>query len=583
MSDHDSTEVDAGQHQAPSEAAIIAAAESGKLLATIFDGRWLYGDQRNVLAQQLVALHNADQIDLLALPLDQLAGLDTQLYFAGHSLFYEMIPQLVGEVGPMMRLVNALVARAGNDMASNLPNAAYQAWAQAEPFRALAGLELEATGDPAAAKLLRCNLVAGGFVDRAIALIAQEDQERRLPAIFALGQMPLNKAQASAAHTAMVRALHAYPDDLMAANTLAAAIAIAARQDRLDAPELLALAKTALALAGPQVHYAIGHILLNHRERLPASLVADILGTLGSIDLSQNSAFSLLDGALAGLLDGAHAPLAIDALARLFSQPGGEAMIALLKGTGYKLGHLPPQTLSKVIVQWLLAPRHRLREALNTILTAADQKGAIAFSLADVDLPPREQYLLCRRACGYFFLKPQLAASVLLGVLREGHPEVRAAVADLLYDPLAINYGGLERDYLDAIGPEDPAHAIVGQVLARLETFRKGLGEIAFLKELQPSGPRRQMEHERHARVMREAYKAAEKESPILSLVSRSTLLHGRGSLSYFRGPNEKVDHSSVMELKTHSYAWELPRVEVLDPVGLAMQLRALKFGEPVQ
>lgn len=567
---------DLAAREGPTDDELIELSKEGALLNTIFGHR---ADGSEAFLDQLAALHDAGRIDILDLPLDRLALLDNRDFFNGHARFCQIIPRLSGEPLAMMRLVNALVERAGEDLSSNWPNSAYLEWAKGDPERARIGVELERGGDPDARKLLRCNLEAGSFVDLAIEMTTLADQERRLPAVFALSRMPLSAEQALEALVALQAVVEAFSDDVTAANVLHAALEIGKRHGLLEQPAASVLILAALNNAGPQTHYAVASNLFDGARDLPAPVVGSMLEVACGVDRTHTRTISLLDTALSRMVEGPHSDLAEATIERLITAGGQGIPASNLASCGRSLLKYSPERLSRLVAHWLLSEHHVLREALETFFSMVDRKEAMAFTLAGLELSPRDQLLLCRRACGYFFIRPELAASILVGVLREGAPEIRPHVQELLFDPLAANYGGMAQDYLAAIPKDDPGFTAVASVLKRLKARNTALGKAGFLKELAPSASKRQLEAQRSASTMREAFKKAERKSVLLDLVSRETLLHGRASLSYFRGPGEQADRSMVTELHGMSYSFELPREDVLDPVGLSLKILGLRHG----
>jgi hypothetical protein len=564
----------------PTDAELVALDTSGELLCAIFGGFRLAGDDRDQLKDRLANLHNSGAIDLLAMPLEQLAGIGTQDYFSGHALLYQIIPELAGDVAAMMRLVNAMVERAGNDGAANMPNGAYRTWAASQQGRAHEGLALEAAGNPDAVKLLRFSLEAGPFVDSAIAMVEDTATLRRLSAGFALGHMNLDASQASAAISAMGRALAAYPADDLKATVLHSAIAIGERHHKLAAPEILDLVAAALIDAGPAVHYNAAQALFPNGKTFPAVLVEMLLAALQGTDRGHKGTIDTLDTALQFLLDG-HADLAIDFVEAFVTAPGREVSLTVFDGFGSYLLQLPGDKFATVFVRWMLSGKVELATGLSKILRRANRDKPLDLPAGALPGSEIEQVMLCRRACAYLFLQPVLAASVLTSVLRTANPAVSKYVVELLFDPLVINYGGSVRDYLDTIAKTDVVYKPVRGVIRRVEAFIRDLRKVGTVNELHPSEHHRQIELQRHADSMRRVFKEAEKESVLLSLVSRSTILHGRAALSYFNDLHDDGDRSMTTEMHSHGYSFELPRMEVIDPVGLSMQLFMLRTGKP--
>jgi hypothetical protein len=62
----------------------------------------------------------------------------------------------------------------------------------------------------------------------------------------------------------------------------------------------------------------------------------------------------------------------------------------------------------------------------------------------------------------------------------------------------------------------------------------------------------------------------------LLNLVTRSVILHGNGALTFVTPPNAER-RALEMDLHSHGVSFEMPRLEVVDPVGLDYMLRVLR------
>ena len=75
-------------------------------------------------------------------------------------------------------------------------------------------------------------------------------------------------------------------------------------------------------------------------------------------------------------------------------------------------------------------------------------------------------------------------------------------------------------------------------------------------------------------------WREVEKKSVLLSLVSKSVILHGSVSVHSVRGPDgEKRRH--VIPMQSHSYSMDIPRQTVVNPFDLDYILRAFR-AEPM-
>ena len=190
------------------------------------------------------------------------------------------------------------------------------------------------------------------------------------------------------------------------------------------------------------------------------------------------------------------------------------------------------------------------------------------------------QIFISRKAIGYLFIKPVVCCSIIVPMLRRGNPQVVESLTELLFDPILLNYGGDANNYLKSIPSTDASYPAIQAALAKNEAFHKGLDSIGTIKELHPSDYQRDVVHQRAHDEMREVHKLAEGKSVLLNLVHRSTILYGRRWLTYVADPGGQL-RAIETELKTISTSFELPRHQILDPVGLDYMLRIFRAEKP--
>jgi hypothetical protein len=146
-----------------------------------------------------------------------------------------------------------------------------------------------------------------------------------------------------------------------------------------------------------------------------------------------------------------------------------------------------------------------------------------------------------------------------------------------LFDPILLSYGGEAKEYLKGITATDAAHGPIQNALAKDKDFYAGLDATGTIKELHPSDYQRDVVHQRARDEMQAAHKKAESQSFLLSSVRRSTILYGKRSLTYVADLDGS--HRAVsMDLKPFEASYELPRREILDPLGLDHMLRLYRL-----
>jgi hypothetical protein len=122
----------------------------------------------------------------------------------------------------------------------------------------------------------------------------------------------------------------------------------------------------------------------------------------------------------------------------------------------------------------------------------------------------------------------------------------------------------------------DPAFSRIRDVLRQTDQYINELKSVGSIKELHPSERQRRVQHIRSVDEMRKIHQSAMKQSVFANLVKRSVILYGRRSITYVAGPG---GHRRAVEreLKPHSVSFEMPRMQVIDPVGLDFVLRVFR------
>jgi hypothetical protein len=100
----------------------------------------------------------------------------------------------------------------------------------------------------------------------------------------------------------------------------------------------------------------------------------------------------------------------------------------------------------------------------------------------------------------------------------------------------------------------------------------------ATIKVLLPSSYQRGAVRQKHYVTGREIRKQAERQSVFFGLVQHSALLYGRKAIAYVRGADEPP---VSMEMKTMSAGFEMPRLQIIDPVGLHWLLQVFRVSKP--
>jgi hypothetical protein len=235
------------------------------------------------------------------------------------------------------------------------------------------------------------------------------------------------------------------------------------------------------------------------------------------------------------------------------------------------------QKLFDVVASWLISENYHLcvnAERMFGIETEDPFRDCIASSVLDA----KQQVFLCQKAVGFFFLKPILCCSIILAVLRCKNQEIASVIGEILFDNILLNYGGEALEYLRGISSKDAAYEVIQTVIEKDISYKAALDAVGTIKELYPSDYHRNVVRQHTRDEMQTAMRRAEDNSIIRKFVRRYTVLYGKSTVTHVMG-GDGGRRAVSMDMKSLSVSFELPRLEILDPVGLNCVLRMLRVG----
>ncbi len=564
---------------APTSEELVELFKRGELASQMAHRFGLSGrSDTSVIEERCIALHNASTIDLLALVEDNaLQKLDgTDFFFASH-FFCLLLPELQAEPGRMMACVDALVTRGGEDGAANEPNGAFQKWCANVPQRASEVIAAAHQGDVLSTHHLSFALTAISDLAEARRIAAGYEDVRRQAAIAALGRIEHTNSESRSETFSVFKALlEVGIGDPVRASVLHATMEILARCPDNAPADANALISRLVMNPGKFTIHQCARALWACRKALTPDIVACLLGALDNLESANKGTVDELDMGLQVLMEHGHAEAALSFVTRLLSRTDDDLELEALDSFTRTLLAGSSDVLSRVVVRWLKLGAPRLCGGIAKAIQGPGLDGVpLSFKAEDLAISPTEQLFICRKAVGWFFFKPTTASSVLVSVLRVCDMDTSLEVRKLLVDPLLQNYGGV-RKYLGTLAPEDAASKAVSWALAQNGSYLEAQRSIPPIVELQPSEHHRRIERLRISDQMRDAHKQAESRSVFLSLVSRSVLLYGNRSLTFV---DDGQDNLRPMEIDLHSHgvSYEIPRMEIIDPVGLEYVLRVFR------
>lgn len=567
---------------------IIGHAAGGTLHRLILDKYERGRDSDDAAFVNLaVDLHNDNAIDLFALltptVLDEAKGFH---FFTLQQFFCTAIPRLEADLKQLMRGISALVKAAGEDLMAYAPNTAYRDWCSGDAGHPAAALVLIDAGDVDAKDYLSLTLEAGAKLDlrtymaRAIAYVC-DVPELRMGALTALARIDCSSALdlAIEALDLLTELVGTETDDVIRTHIVAATIGLHSRAPKKLHRKALALLAMSVELRGDHVLHRCAVILSSEREHLSDEMVELLLSVLEDVNATNLGTINSLDVGLSHLVKAGKGARVSDFLEVVFQAHPNVLGFKQFDSVGHTLTSTNRALAEDMTVRWLMSGNQALAEQISSLLGGTTREPAIF----EVDIKPyalshNEALFLARKAVGWFFFHPITAASLIICILRSVNGETAETIGDLLFEPLLLNYSGELRDHLAARvkGPRHTGKPHIRAALAKLDAYLDDLRSVGFLAELKPSERERLIEHKQQSERMRQINKQAEEMSVLLSMVSKSIILHGNGSVGYRRGADGQL-HRHAMKMGGFSTSWEAPRLTAIDPFGIDMQLRQFR------
>lgn len=572
-------------------AEIVAYARAGTLLDAIFNqyGR-RYFDKNDPTIVILAEQHNQGAIDLLAIVTpDAIEPYKGGAFFNGQHVYNALIPRLEAPAAEILSVVQTLIEAAGRDMAAGFPVEEFANWCGLDPKRPAELLALVDVDFPNADRFLTIaikngvNVERGYFLDRAYGFLTARTDTQKQAAINALGQVPLFDDADWARWLAAFAALVAATESDFTRSVMLTAIA----RRLADAPEVYRVALADLGIAIVQdvddhVLDAAARITAFDMDQLPDRLLEALLAALRQVEAANLGTIEMLDMAFRKLLEKGEQERARRLLDHLLRRPEDPIDAETFDSFWNKLAELGGEVMDDWIVAWLLDGDYTLCSALDDNLFAAgSDERPLAIDFTRYTLGDLDHGYLARKAIGAFFLKARVMASILVSLLRTAPAERADEIVDLLVDPILLNYSGVGEDYLKEIAADqaDPGQAHVARALDRLAAYLEGLKAMGKVPELHPSERERTIEWQRHADSMAEAHRLARRKSIFASIMSESVLLYGTRSVSWVPDP-AAAPRRIETPLATISHSFEVPRVDIVDPMGLQLMLMSFRSEE---
>lgn len=525
------------------------------------------GKQRDLMADILIELHNAGEIDIF----DQNQWVIFEKegdvsFFQFQRFFHKILPELSAHHQSVMYALNKLVQLGGS-------NDAFIEWCRKDEKRALSILDDARHGNQLALEHLTCALVSGNYFDEAKAFLESDCPEARISGVASMRWMSLSVSQETEANAVIISALEECDEPDLTANLYAAAFAIAEKSDQADVSTLKTVAELSARYLSPNLQCQATRSLYGNAKILDQDCIDAIMKLLREIDSEHTKIIDTLDFALPELLDAGFLDTVLHLLENLACTSSGKISVKHFEDFFRKISE-DDKTLARIAVRWFGSGDLNVCAGFANLLS---EDARLNIEEKDLLVEHEDLVFMCRKVVGHLFMKPLVAASFLLSVIKHSNEDGKNAAAELLFEPLLISYGGKLKEYLEAFcaDSEGPATDVVQKMLDRKATYLKDLEGIETLVELHPDEEQRQAARAYWDEVMRKSTKEAEQNS-ILQHIPQIRLLYGRSLMTFVEDPDGSTRKIEA-PMGEMSFEIEHPSLDVIDPVGLQFLLFSFK------
>ena len=530
--------------------------------------------QDELARETVVELHNNGEIDVL--DTNQWATFETEgnlSFFQFQHFFNEMLPKLSASHQSVMFVVKKLVQLGGKDMAANEPNVAFVEWCRQDEKRALSILEDARQGNQLALDHLIFALDSGNFFEEAKDFLKSSHPEARISGAASLGRMSLSVSQETEANAVIISALEQCDAPDFVVNLYAAAFAVAEKSDEVDLLTLKSVAELSAKHLSPNLQLQVARSLFRNAKILDQDCLDAIMKLLRKIDPEHMKILETLDFALPALVEAGFLDTVLDLLENLVGTSSGKISIEQFESFFRKISE-DGETLASVAGLWFGAGDLNICAGFASLLS----EGA-RLNLVEKDLPKEYEDLvfMCRKVVGHLFMKPLVAASFLLSVIKYSSEDGQDIAESLLFHPLLLSYEGKLKKYLEEFcaKSKEPTASIVQKVLDRKTAYRRDLEGIETLVELHPNEQQRQKARAFRNEQISESAKNAERNT-ILQDIPKSYLLYGRSLVTFVEDPDGSTRKLEA-PMGEFTFEFEYPLLNVIDPVDLQFLLYSLR------
>lgn len=527
----------------------------------------------------------ADHVDVvLAAARRMRAGMDV---FDQLHVLQAALPHLdILDVSSILDLCEAKHEKTKNDIAGGFFHFALEQWLAQHPDTAKALHELAVLSPMASHQSLVCNaIVALSKTDFAEAVeMAMEDSKSERPEAAVTGVWTLGRLLVDSTDKSLTEKLEAGIAGYLGATELSVRQqAVRAACGAMQKSRVFDQNVMAMAQAGDQhALCGVADALFHHWKVIRQQVDLNVwLAVLALLDVEYCGGTTAADGVFFDLLEAAgYEDVVLDTLQAWVARRPPDwrdttfantfpRTISALRGI--------PALWSRFLTTWILSESKAHPAAIVGLASdVSDEGGTIRFDTAVIDeLDAEGLVFLARRTLG-FFIDANVLLSLTYSLLGSKdastriYPLVRALiVSEIGYDYPETTVKSLEHRITETEGEEKN---FLENTLADLKAMIVAERGLPRLKALRPPAQLSRYYARARAEQMRGMLREASKASILYMIANKITIKAGNGTFSHNAGA-----YGDVTTMGAISHSIELPRREVLDPIGNEIRMRRFR------
>jgi hypothetical protein len=568
---------------------LLDAYSEGNFLQIVYTKSLGDSGIRDVVTDELVRIHNDKLIDAVAcfrfLENKPDMGYD---FFLSRRIFEKALPKLNAPVKQVMECVLHLFNEAGQDMSAGLIFEPFVAFCEADSLRPKESLQMIEEGTEKLADLLSPTIVAGSrldikhYLNEAIRLASHEKIELRKRAIFSLGKINYSKDinLCDPAISCLESSNSKEDDDHLLGNLIKSAFAIYI-YDNSKADRVAGLLNDALSKGDSYSLHAASELFGFNFDEMPETILELLLVHLMRVKPENKGTLDNIDYGLIKLLNRKNPFKGIEFLETLLTNNHDKISMDIFPNVIVEIIK-NDKLLNKLMTRWFLRGDRVLCDGIWKVVRKNRNHRDMLLEIDLLELMPNNHLhivFVARKAIGFLFFEPLTAASVIISLMNvTTEDETLSHLGSHLFNPLLLNFPRKIKEYLiqNSDNLSGKAKTEIEKVLKTFDEYIDDLKSTGVIPELHPAQTQRDAHHRHFSNLMSESFKEVQKESVILSLVSKSVLLYGRKSINYIYTPDGKSNRMEI-PLQSHGTEMDIPRFEHIDSFGLDYMIRHCK------